>query len=192
MNNQRFCSLLDWNAINWADIIINTILSVVVSVIVALILKHFIIEDLNRIHNKNRIGMIQGLLSETYRIDNIMKSVFAIIEEKTDFTPNHGCTLLSLTDGEKNRLRYYYDQIHKIFESMKQFKDWKSHMTYTESLAIANYANYSDQFMEFLIRNIPEYFPEMLSVRKKYALEIIDLLDDFVTGEFKDAWKKIS
>jgi len=121
-----------------------------------------------------------------------MEDVFVIIERQPDFVPDQGGTLLSLTDSEKRILQFKYQQVHNIFEYMKRFNDWKLHMTDVENLAITNYANYSDGFIKFLIKRIPEYFPEYLSARKKHALDIIYSLEDFVTNEFKDAWKKVS
>jgi hypothetical protein len=184
--------LFDLDSINWAEVLINTIIATVFGVGISLFFKYVIIEDINRIYKRNRSEMIRGLLSETYRIQSIMEDVFVIIERQPDFVPDQGGTLLSLTDSEKRILQFKYQQVHNIFEYMKRFNDWKLHMTDVENLAITNYANYSDGFIKFLIKRIPEYFPEYLSARKKHALDIIYSLEDFVTNEFKDAWKKVS
>jgi len=182
--------LFEWDQINWADVLVNTLISIAVSIIVALILRYFIIENINRIHNKNRDGMIRGLLTDAHRVHNIMKSVFAIIVEQQDFTPNHVCVLLHLTDGEKGRLNYYHNQIHAISERMIAFNDWKLFMDYDENLTIANYVHYSDLFLEPLLREIPQYSTEDLEERKKYALKIIDLFGDLVPEEFRNDWNQ--
>jgi len=184
--------LFDLGSINWAEVLINTIIAAALGIGISLFFRYFIIEDINRIYKRNRTQMIHGLLSEVYRIQRIIGEVFTILERQPDFYPAHGCLLHSLTDSDKRVLQAYYNQVHNAFERMKGFNDWTMHMTDVEILAITNYANYSDQFLEFLNHDFPEYFPEMLNWRKQSALEMIGLLGDFVTEEFRNAWREVS
>lgn len=168
--------------IDWLTVLVTSAIAIGIAVFFRYVIKH----DINRIYEENRDDLIKGMLDDIYKVQVIMGDVYSIFENKSDFNPREDGEL-QFTSRERTRLRWYYRQIHTFYEGFRGFNQWRTHMTKKEFFALANYVAMSDGFVESLLNDLT-YMKSFLEELRKHALEIIELFENYVSTEFRNAW----
>lgn len=167
---------------SWIPIIVGILAALIIAIVFRFVIKH----DISSIYDTNRSDLINGMLQDVYRVQHIMADVFEIVERQPDFTPREDM-IVFFEDRDRRLLQWHFRQIHTFFDGIRGFNQWRTYLTRQEFFAIANYIAMSDGFLETLLNDLT-YLPNFLTDRQNRALEIIDLLGNFVTPEFRNAW----
>jgi len=173
--------------IEWPSVIVSS----VIALGIAMFFRYAVKPEIEKVYENNRTALIQGMLNDIYTINRTMREVFTIIENQSNFDPNHG-VVFTFNTQELNRLRFYQNMIHNIYLGFLKFNDWRGHIRKDEFFILANYVNYSDAFMGFLVQQpFGEYVPSYLEERRDAAKDIMKLLRKYISSEFKRDWQAV-
>lgn len=130
--------------------------------------------------------MIDAMLKDVYRVQEIMGNVFEILEKIPDFNPKLEGTL-SIPKNELRLLDYHLLLIKPLYEGFLKFDQWRLFLTMDEILSLANYVAMSHGFVDGLVK-YQWYSRTHLTAREGHALQIIKAFPKCISAEFKEAW----
>lgn len=170
------------------SVVLSVVLSGLVGFIVAMIVKYKFKPHIEVIFEQTRSELISSMFVSINQVHERMKNVFEILERQNRFVPDHAITL-NFNQNDANLIQFHHQTINSIFESFRNFTDYRYHLTNEEFLTLENYVHFTNLFMNDLDRRpFAQYAPELLSSRRDFAFEIIRLFPKHISNDFKTLW----
>lgn len=174
----------------------NTIVIIIVSGVIglgiALFVKYGIIPKIETVYHRNRNLMIKGLLIEANNISNQFDDAHEIFERQQNFVAGED-RAYNLTENEVAGLRLITAQIRRVFDDVRQRKDFLLfHFTIDELETILNYIANTFSFYTVPENEQPDqngrltvfYFPIRVDVMRRFGWKLINMFPQIINYDF--------